>query len=82
MTFPRSPFNFLSAAILFSIAIANSHADERSESRVRYGIEKVGGVDIFYREAGNLEINKPALVLLHGFPSSPYKYREVLADIK
>lgn len=49
--------------------------------RVRYGFEKVDNVDIFYREAGLPNAKKPALVLLHGFPSSSHQYREVLAEL-
>jgi len=57
-----------------------AQADDNQE-RVRYGIEKVDGLDIFYREAGNPNTKKPALVLLHGFPSSSHQYREVLAKL-
>lgn len=57
-----------------------AHANENLE-RVRYGTEKVDGLDIFYREAGNPATDKPALVLLHGFPTSSHMYREVLAEL-
>ena len=40
----------------------------------RYGSVKIEGVDIFYREAGSPE--KPALLLLHGFPSSSHMFRD------
>jgi pimeloyl-ACP methyl ester carboxylesterase len=43
---------------------------------VRYGIQKVGNLEIFYREAG--DPHNPAVVLLHGFPTSSHMYREVL----
>lgn len=36
----------------------------------------VGGQKIFYREAGSP--NAPAIVLLHGFPSSSHMYRELI----
>lgn len=49
--------------------------------QVRYGVEKVEGIDIFYREAGIPTKDKPVLVLLHGFPSSSHQYREVLAEL-
>ena len=45
-------------------------------SRVRYGKENVGGLDIFYREAGSP--SNPAVVLLHGFPTSSHMDREGL----
>jgi pimeloyl-ACP methyl ester carboxylesterase len=36
----------------------------------------VDGVNVFYREAG--EIGKPKLLLLHGFPSSSHQYRHLM----
>lgn len=55
------------------------HAE--NHSRVRYGYENVEGQQIFFREAGNRKSDKPALVLLHGFPSSSHQYREVLGAL-
>ncbi len=46
---------------------------------VRYGVEKVGDQEIFFREAG--DPSKPAIVLLHGFPSSSHMYRELLVSL-
>ena len=40
---------------------------------------KVDGLDIFYREAGDK--NKPAILLLHGFPSSSHMYRDLINDL-
>lgn len=40
---------------------------------------KVNGLDIFYREAGDK--NKPAILLLHGFPSSSHMYRDLINDL-
>ena len=48
-------------------------------SIVRYGKENVGGLDVFYREAGSP--SNPAVVLLHGFPTSSHMYREVLRSL-
>lgn len=45
----------------------------------RVGYETVDGVEIFFREAGNPE--NPAIVLLHGFPSSSHQYRNLIADL-
>ncbi|MGD1857656.1 MAG: alpha/beta fold hydrolase [Leptolyngbyaceae cyanobacterium] len=47
--------------------------------RVRYNTQKVGDLDIFYREAG--DPSRQAVVLLHGFPSSSHMYREVLSAL-
>ena len=40
---------------------------------------EVGGLDIFYREAGDK--NKPTILLLHGFPSSSHMYRDLINDL-
>lgn len=61
-------------------AVTGAQAKDRLE-RVRYGYETVNEQEIFYREAGNPKTKKPALVLLHGFPSSSHQYREVLATL-
>lgn len=45
----------------------------------RYGIELVSGQEIFFREAGDPA--NPAIVLLHGFPSSSHMYRELLTSL-
>jgi len=49
------------------------------QSNVRYHFEKIGALDIFFREAGNS--SNPAIVLLHGFPASSHMYREVLRGL-
>jgi len=43
---------------------------------VSYNKCKVGGVEVFYREAGSA--NSPVLLLLHGFPSSSHMFRELI----
>src|SRR5687767_10855442 len=44
-----------------------------------YKTIKVDGLDIFYREAGDRK--NPVLLLLHGFPSSSYMYRDLINDL-
>ncbi len=70
-------------AVLSMLFITSSFATPTNENyeRVRYATEKVDGLDIFYRESGDPKTDKPALVLLHGFPSSSHQYREVLATL-
>jgi pimeloyl-ACP methyl ester carboxylesterase len=46
------------------------------DTGVRHRAVYVDGVRIFYREAG--PENAPALLLLHGFPSSSFMYRELM----
>ncbi|MCI9866283.1 alpha/beta hydrolase [Rhizobium skierniewicense] len=43
---------------------------------ITYKNQKVGEVDVFYREAGAKD--GPVLLLLHGFPSSSHMFRELI----
>ena len=43
---------------------------------VRYSIQRVGDVDVFYREAGAADA--PVLLLLHGFPTASHMFRDVI----
>jgi pimeloyl-ACP methyl ester carboxylesterase len=43
---------------------------------VYYRKANAGGMNIFYREAG--EANAPALLLLHGFPTSSHMFRGLI----
>jgi len=44
--------------------------------RVTYHTIKIDGQDIFYREAGDK--NNPTILLLHGFPSSSFMFRDLM----
>ena len=44
--------------------------------KVAYQKVKVGGTEIFYRDAGPKDA--PAIVLLHGFPSSSHMFRDLI----
>ena len=44
-----------------------------------YHTAAVDGINIFYREAGDPK--KPTLVLLHGYPSSSFMFRNLIADL-
>ncbi len=39
----------------------------------------VNGVNIFYREAG--DVNKPTILLLHGYPTSSHMFRNLITDL-
>lgn len=80
MKLKHTPFLLLAFLTFLTGATTMANANENLE-RVRYGTEKVNGINIFYREAGNANSKKPTLVLLHGFPSSSHQYREVLAEL-
>jgi pimeloyl-ACP methyl ester carboxylesterase len=40
---------------------------------------KVNGVNIFYREAG--DVSKPTILLLHGYPTSSHMFRNLITDL-
>lgn len=42
----------------------------------KYQTIDVNGLNIFYREAG--DVNKPTLVLFHGFPSASHMFRDLM----
>jgi pimeloyl-ACP methyl ester carboxylesterase len=46
---------------------------------IRYNSLSIDGVNIFYREAGSR--SNPAILLLHGFPSSSHMYRDLINDL-
>ena len=47
-----------------------------SLNATQYRTISIDGVDIFYREAGMRD--KPALLLLHGFPTSSHMFRSLI----
>ena len=50
-----------------------------SRPQVSYKTVAVDGLNIFYREAGSPEA--PTLLLLHGFPSSSFMFRDLLTEL-
>jgi pimeloyl-ACP methyl ester carboxylesterase len=48
-------------------------------TQVRHRFERVGDVNVFYREAGDPAA--PAVLLLHGFAASSYMYRDLIAAL-
>jgi len=73
-----------------SLATASSHAPTPSKSPadketnmsrtdafpISYRTQKVGNVEVFYREAGPKDA--PVLLLLHGFPSASHMFRDLM----
>lgn len=53
--------------------------DSESYPQTLYHTKAVDGIDIFYREAGSKD--KPAIVLLHGFPSSSHMFRNLIPEL-
>jgi pimeloyl-ACP methyl ester carboxylesterase len=58
------------------MASARVEPPATSPRHVRHRRVRVGELDIFYREAG--PAGAPVLLLLHGFPSSSFMFRELL----
>jgi len=45
-------------------------------SATHYRVQKVGDVEVFYRETGPLDA--PVILLLHGFPTSSHMFRDLM----
>lgn len=70
---------FIPSVAMACAAINPAFGAVDTEPTVRYGVEKVDDLNIFFRAAG--DPSNPAIVLLHGFPSSSHMYREVLREL-
>jgi pimeloyl-ACP methyl ester carboxylesterase len=57
-------------------ASAAPPAVEAAETQVRYRSASIDGIDIAYREAGRADA--PAILLLHGFPTSSHMFRNLI----
>jgi pimeloyl-ACP methyl ester carboxylesterase len=53
-----------------------SAGPDAAAATVRYRATDIGGLKIFYREAGRLEA--PTLLLLHGFPTAGHMFRDLI----
>jgi pimeloyl-ACP methyl ester carboxylesterase len=49
-------------------------------SHIFYKTVKIDNIDIFYREAGSPDT--PAVLLLHGFPTSSFMFRNLINELK
>jgi pimeloyl-ACP methyl ester carboxylesterase len=88
MTFVRNRAILAAASLLAAIAsgLSAASAENASPSKTaasatvavatRYATAMVAGRRVFYREAGSKDA--PAIVLLHGFPSSSHMYRDLI----
>lgn len=66
------PSFLIAAMALGTPAIATA----QESAKVHYKTAKVGDLDIFYREAGPKDA--PAILLLHGFPTSSQMFRNLI----
>lgn len=67
------------AALLMFLTLAHVRAAQANVTPIHYRTVNVGGVDIFYREAGVRD--SPAILLLHGFPSSSHMFRNLIPEL-
>jgi pimeloyl-ACP methyl ester carboxylesterase len=68
---------------LFSFENSTNHealikVKEKTQATL-YKTLKVNGLNIFYREAG--DVNKPTILLLHGYPTSSHMFRNLITDL-
>jgi pimeloyl-ACP methyl ester carboxylesterase len=63
-------------ATLAPLFVPGGAAHAQQPPRTHYRTAKVDGLDVFYREAGAKDA--PALLLLHGFPTSSQMYRNLI----
>ena len=61
-------------SIVMCLGLSVGHA--RAADAVQYRHAVVDGISIFYREAG--DPRKPTILLLHGFPSSSFMFRDLI----
>src|SRR5262245_37846295 len=66
----------ITALATLLLAAAFAQAADAPESTVHYRTASIDGVNVFYREAGPRDA--PAVVLLHGFPSSSNMFRNLI----
>lgn len=59
-----------------SLIMAETHSNANVTT---YKTVKVDGLNIFYREAG--DPRKPAILLLHGFPTSSFMFRNLIPQL-
>jgi pimeloyl-ACP methyl ester carboxylesterase len=55
------------------------HITERKSQMTTYRTASVDGLKVFYREAGDTKA--PAVLLLHGFPTSSHMYRDLIPGL-
>ena len=69
----------LTLSVFFVIAhssVARAADAEPATGRVSYRTVEIDGLEIFYREAGRK--GAPAILLLHGFPTSSHMFRNLM----
>lgn len=58
------------------LALAGAVPAKEADTQVRYRSASIDGIEIAYREAGR--VDAPAILLLHGFPTSSHMFRNLI----
>lgn len=66
----------LGIGMLAVAAMAHGSEGGKEVNQTTYKTQQVDGIKIFYREAGSP--SRPAIVLLHGYPSSSHMFRDLI----
>src|SRR5277367_3617342 len=74
--FTRGGISLAAAAGSFSTAIAQSTSEKARMPHTSIHRIQADGLTVFYREAGAPDA--PVILLLHGFPTSSFQYRELI----
>ena len=64
---------------LLTMVMCGTAQTKTNESMVTYNIIQVEDCKVFYREAGSKD--KPAILLLHVFPSSSHMFRDLMPEL-
>lgn len=61
-----------------TVILEDSVKSEKPQPTLHKTVE-VDGINIFYREAG--DVNRPTILLLHGYPTSSHMFRNLITDL-
>jgi pimeloyl-ACP methyl ester carboxylesterase len=64
------------SAVILAPGIVGAQPQRADVFATRYRTATLDGIDIFYREAG--AVDAPAILLLHGFPTSSHMFRNLI----
>ncbi|PIC00997.1 alpha/beta fold hydrolase [Caulobacter sp. X] len=71
---------FAPGALALGVAAGASAAvAAQASTKISYRRQAVGEVDVFYREAGPVDV--PVILLLHGFPTSSHMFRDLIPHL-
>jgi pimeloyl-ACP methyl ester carboxylesterase/nicotinamidase-related amidase len=75
----QTNFRFIASHVYSTDELTKEFAKKAKSTKTTYKTIDVNGVNIFYREAGS--IDKPTILLLHGYPTSSHMFRNLITDL-